>query len=153
MARSLYTSWYLFGIALEFGVLILCGDILLCIYEAKVKTKNYLIATVSQLVYKSHARKVVKNNVSVLETCPQKRGICTRAYTTTPKKLSPTLRKVCRVRLTDDFEVTSCIGGEGHSLQEHSVTLIRGDRIKGLPGVRYHTVRGALDCSGVKDHR
>ena len=86
-------------------------------------------------------------------SAPQKRGVCTRVYTTTPKKPNSALRKVCRIRLTNGFEVTSYIGGEGHNLQEHSVVLIRGGRVKDLPGVRYHTVRGALDCAGVKDRK
>ena len=100
------------------------------------------MATVNQLVRKPRARKVAKSNVPALEACPQKRGVCTRVYTTTPKKPNSALRKVCRVRLTNGFEVTSYIGGEGHNLQEHSVVLIRGGRVKDLPGVRYHTVRG-----------
>ena len=111
------------------------------------------MATVNQLVRKPRARKVAKSNVPALEACPQKRGVCTRVYTTTPKKPNSALRKVCRVRLTNGFEVTSYIGGEGHNLQEHSVILIRGGRVKDLPGVRYHIVRGALDCSGVKDRK
>ncbi len=111
------------------------------------------MATINQLVRKPRARKVAKSNVPALEACPQKRGVCTRVYTTTPKKPNSALRKVCRVRLTNGFEVTSYIGGEGHNLQEHSVILIRGGRVKDLPGVRYHTVRGALDCSGVKDRK
>ena len=111
------------------------------------------MATVNQLVRKPRARKVAKSNVPALEACPQKRGVCTRVYTTTPKKPNSALRKVCRVRLTNGFEVTSYIGGEGHNLQEHSVILIRGGRVKDLPGVRDHTVRGALDCSGVKDRK
>ena len=111
------------------------------------------MATVNQLGRKPRARKVAKSNVPALEACPQKRGVCTRVYTTTPKKPNSALRKVCRVRLTNGFEVTSYIGGEGHNLQEHSVILIRGGRVKDLPGVRDHTVRGALDCSGVKDRK
>ncbi|WP_407250774.1 30S ribosomal protein S12 [Klebsiella pneumoniae] len=97
------------------------------------------MATINQLVRKPRARKVAKSNVPALEACPQKRGVCTRVYTTTPKKPNSALRKVCRVRLTNGFEVTSYIGGEGHNLQEHSVILIRGGRVKDLPGVRYHT--------------
>ncbi len=93
------------------------------------------MATVNQLVRKPRARKVAKSNVPALEACPQKRGVCTRVYTTTPKKPNSALRKVCRVRLTNGFEVTSYIGGEGHNLQEHSVILIRGGRVKDLPGV------------------
>ena len=106
------------------------------------------MATVNQLVRKPRAPKVEKTNVPALNACPQKRGVCTRVYTTTPKKPNSALRKVARVRLTNGFEVTSYIGGEGHNLQEHSVILIRGGRVKDLPGVRYHTVRGALDCAG-----
>ena len=109
------------------------------------------MATINQLVRKPRSTKVAKSNVPALEACPQKRGVCTRVYTTTPKKPNSALRKVCRVRLTNGFEVTSYIGGEGHNLQEHSVILIRGGRVKDLPGVRYHTVRGSLDCAGVKD--
>jgi len=111
------------------------------------------MATISQLVRKPRAPKVVKTNVPALEACPQRRGVCTRVYTTTPKKPNSALRKVARVRLTNGHEVTSYIGGEGHNLQEHSVILIRGGRVKDLPGVRYHTVRGALDCAGVSDRR
>ena len=109
------------------------------------------MATVNQLVRKSRKRKVVKNNVPALEGKPQKRGVCTRVYTTTPKKPNSALRKVARVRLTNGFEVTSYIGGEGHNLQEYSVVLVRGGRVKDLPGVRYHIVRGALDTSGVNE--
>ena len=98
-------------------------------------------------------KQVIKNKVPALEACPQKRGVCTRVYTTTPKKPNSAMRKVCRVRLTNGFEVTSYIGGEGHNLQEHSVVLIRGGRVKDLPGVRYHTIRGSLDCAGVKDRK
>ncbi len=111
------------------------------------------MATISQLVRKPRKDKVVKTNVPALEACPQKRGVCTRVYTTTPKKPNSAMRKVARVRLTNGYEVTSYIGGEGHNLQEHSVILIRGGRVKDLPGVRYHTVRGALDTSGVSDRR
>jgi len=111
------------------------------------------MATVNQLVRGQRKSKVVKSNVPALEGSPQKRGVCTRVYTTTPKKPNSALRKVARVRLTNGFEVTSYIGGEGHNLQEHSVVLIRGGRVKDLPGVRYHTVRGTLDCAGVSDRR
>nr|AAV39599.1 ribosomal protein S12 [synthetic construct] len=121
--------------------------------EGRGRLIKHMTATVNQLVRKPRARKVAKSNVPALEACPQKRGVCTRVYTTTPKKPNSALRKVCRVRLTNGFEVTSYIGGEGHNLQEHSVILIRGGRVKDLPGVRYHTVRGALDCSGVKDRK
>ncbi|WP_343189414.1 30S ribosomal protein S12 [Buchnera aphidicola] len=108
------------------------------------------MSTVNQLVRKSRLRKFIKTNVPALNNCPQKRGVCIRVYTTTPKKPNSALRKVCRVRLTNGYEVTSYIGGEGHNLQEHSVILIRGGRVKDLPGVRYHVIRGALDCAGVK---
>ena len=111
------------------------------------------MATINQLVRKPRVKQVVKSSVPALNACPQKRGVCTRVYTTTPKKPNSALRKVCRVRLTNGFEVTSYIGGEGHNLQEHSVVLIRGGRVKDLPGVRFHTVRGALDCAGVSDRR
>ncbi|GAA0371839.1 30S ribosomal protein S12 [Bowmanella sp. Y26] len=107
------------------------------------------MATVNQLVRKPRAKVAEKSNVPALQACPQRRGVCTRVYTTTPKKPNSALRKVCRVRLTNGFEVSSYIGGEGHNLQEHSVVLIRGGRVKDLPGVRYHTVRGTLDCAGV----
>ncbi len=109
--------------------------------------------TINQLVRKPRRDKVVKTKSPALESCPQKRGVCTRVYTTTPKKPNSALRKVARVRLTNGFEVTSYIGGEGHNLQEHSVILIRGGRVKDLPGVRYHTVRGALDCAGVEGRK
>ena len=102
------------------------------------------MATVNQLLKKSRKPKVRKTDVPALNACPQRRGVCTRVYTTTPKKPNSALRKVCRVRLTSGFEVTSYIGGEGHNLQEHSLVLIRGGRVKDLPGVRYHTVRGCL---------
>ena len=107
------------------------------------------MATVNQLIKKSRKPKVKKTDVPALNACPQRRGVCTRVYTTTPKKPNSALRKVCRVRLTSGYEVTSYIGGEGHNLQEHSLVLIRGGRVKDLPGVRYHTVRGSLDTSGV----
>jgi small subunit ribosomal protein S12 len=109
------------------------------------------MARINQLVRKPRKRKSVKSDVPALQASPQKRGVCTRVYTTTPKKPNSALRKVCRVRLTNGFEVTSYIGGEGHNLQEHSVVLIRGGRVKDLPGVRYHTVRGTLDTTGVSD--
>ena len=111
------------------------------------------MATVNQLVRKPRSSKREKSAVPALEASPQKRGVCTRVYTTTPKKPNSAMRKVARVRLTNGFEVTSYIGGEGHNLQEHSVVLIRGGRVKDLPGVRYHTVRGTLDCAGVSDRR
>ena len=105
--------------------------------------------TISQLVRKGRTKLVQKSDSPHLENCPQKRGVCTRVYTTTPKKPNSALRKVARVRLTNGMEVTTYIPGEGHNLQEHSVVLIRGGRVKDLPGVRYHVVRGALDASGV----
>jgi small subunit ribosomal protein S12 len=111
------------------------------------------MTTINQLVRKPRRSKVVKSNVPALEACPQKRGVCTRVYTTTPKKPNSAMRKVARVRLTNSFEVTSYIGGEGHNLQEHSVVLIRGGRVKDLPGVRYHIVRGSLDTQGVESRR
>jgi len=111
------------------------------------------MATINQLVRKPRSRKQDKSNVPALESCPQKRGVCTRVYTTTPKKPNSAMRKVARVRLTNGFEVTSYIGGEGHNLQEHSVVLLRGGRVKDLPGVRYHIVRGSLDTSGVDARR
>ena len=107
------------------------------------------MATINQLVRKPRKSKITKSDVPALQRSPQKRGVCTRVYTTTPKKPNSALRKVCRVRLVNGYEVTSYIGGEGHNLQEHSVVLIRGGRVKDLPGVRYHTVRGALDTTGV----
>ena len=108
------------------------------------------MATINQLVRKPRKRKVMKSGVPALQACPQRRGVCTRVYTTTPKKPNSALRKVCRVRLTSGFEVSSYIGGEGHNLQEHSIVLVRGGRVKDLPGVRYHIVRGALDTAGVE---
>ena len=111
------------------------------------------MATINQLVRKPRKSKVSKSDVPALQRSPQKRGVCTRVYTTTPKKPNSALRKVCRVRLVNGYEVTSYIGGEGHNLQEHSVVLIRGGRVKDLPGVRYHTVRGSLDTSGVSDSK
>ena len=105
--------------------------------------------TISQLVRKGRKKIISRNKVPALKKSPQKKGVCTRVYTTTPKKPNSALRKVARVRLTNASEVTTYIGGEGHNLQEHSVILIRGGRVKDLPGVRYHTVRGALDTTGV----
>ena len=111
------------------------------------------MATVNQLVRKPRKRKVVKSDTPALQGSPQRRGVCTRVYTATPKKPNSALRKVCKVRLTSGYEVISYIGGEGHNLQEHSVVLIRGGRVKDLPGVRYHTVRGSLDTAGVDDRK
>ena len=107
------------------------------------------MTTINQLVRKPRKRQQKKSNVPALDSCPQKRGVCTRVYTTTPKKPNSALRKVARVRLTNGHEVIGYIPGEGHNLQEHSVVLIRGGRVKDLPGVRYHVVRGVLDTQGV----
>ncbi|ERT59698.1 MULTISPECIES: 30S ribosomal protein S12 [Megasphaera] len=109
--------------------------------------------TISQLVRKGRQDSVCKSTAPALKNCPQKRGVCTRVYTATPKKPNSALRKVARVRLTNAIEVTAYIPGIGHNLQEHSVVLIRGGRVKDLPGVRYHIVRGALDTAGVSDRR
>ena len=109
--------------------------------------------TINQLIKRSRVKPNVRSKVPALERSPQKRGVCIKVYTTTPKKPNSALRKVARVRLTNGQEVTTYIGGEGHNLQEHSVILIRGGRVKDLPGVRYHTVRGTLDTSGVSDRR
>ncbi len=111
------------------------------------------MATTNQLIRKPRKPKRKINKVAALQACPQRRGVCTRVYTTTPKKPNSALRKVARVRLTSGFEVTTYIGGEGHNLQEHSVILIQGGRVKDLPGVRYHTIRGALDCAGIDKRR
>lgn len=109
--------------------------------------------TINQLIRKPRKDKRKINKVPALKANPQKRGVCTRVYTTTPKKPNSALRKVARVRLTNGFEVTSYIGGEGHNLQEHSVVVIRGGRVKDLPGVRYHVIRGTADTQGVKDRK
>ena len=109
--------------------------------------------TINQLIRKPRKAPNTRNKVPALEACPQKRGVCTRVYTTTPKKPNSALRKVARVRLTNGFEVTSYIPGEGHNLQEHSVVLIRGGRVKDLPGVRYNILRGVLDTQGVANRR
>ena len=109
--------------------------------------------TINQLVRSARSKQLKRNKVPALESCPQKRGVCTRVYTTTPKKPNSALRKVARVKLTNGFEVTSYIPGEGHNLQEHSVVLIRGGRVKDLPGVRYHVLRGILDTEGVKNRK
>ena len=109
--------------------------------------------TINQLVRKPRVRQVSRNKVPAMQGCPQKRGVCTRVYTVTPKKPNSALRKIARVRLTNGVEITAYIGGEGHNLQEHSVVLVRGGRVKDLPGVRYHVIRSALDCEGVSDRR
>ena len=109
--------------------------------------------TVNQLIRKPRQDKPSRNKVPALKGCPQRRGVCTRVYTTTPKKPNSALRKVAKIRLTNGFEVIGYIPGEGHNLQEHSVVLIRGGRVKDLPGVRYHIIRGVLDTQGVGDRR
>jgi small subunit ribosomal protein S12 len=109
--------------------------------------------TINQLIRQPRASTILKSKSPALENSPQRRGVCTRVYTTTPKKPNSALRKVAKVRLTNGFEVISYIGGEGHNLQEHSVVLLRGGRVKDLPGVRYHMVRGALDTQGVKNRK
>jgi small subunit ribosomal protein S12 len=109
--------------------------------------------TINQLIAKGRHSKIARNKVPALRGSPQKRGVCTRVYTTTPKKPNSALRKVAKVRLTNGHEVVSYIPGEGHNLQEHSVVMIRGGRVKDLPGVRYHIIRGTLDTQGVKDRR
>lgn len=111
------------------------------------------MSTVNQLVRKGRRLAKVRTKTPALQSCPQRRGVCSRVYTQTPKKPNSALRKVCRVRLTNGYEVTAYIGGEGHNLQEHSVVLIRGGRVKDLPGVRYKVVRGHLDTAGVKDRK
>lgn len=109
--------------------------------------------TINQLVRKGRKQILAKKKAPALDACPQKRGVCTRVYTSTPKKPNSALRKVARVRLTNSMEVTAYIPGEGHNLQEHSIVLIRGGRVKDLPGVRYHIIRGTLDTSGVEDRK
>ncbi len=109
--------------------------------------------TVTQLIRRGRRRKVEKTDTPALQSCPQRRGVCTRVYTSTPKKPNSALRKVARVRLTNQIEVTAYIPGEGHNLQEHSIVMIRGGRIKDLPGVRYHVIRGTMDTSGVADRK
>ena len=109
--------------------------------------------TINQLVRKGRKKQTKKSKVPALKACPQKRGVCTRVYTTTPKKPNSALRKVARVRLSNGFEVAAYIPGEGHNLQEHSIVLIEGGRVKDLPGVRYHIIRGNLDTQGVADRK
>jgi small subunit ribosomal protein S12 len=125
-------------------------------FESKSKSKNikiFYMPTIQQLVNSARQRILNKTKSPALSSCPQRRGVCTRVYTTTPKKPNSALRKVARVRLTSGFEVTAYIPGVGHNLQEHSVVLVRGGRVKDLPGVRYHIVRGTLDTAGVKDRK
>jgi small subunit ribosomal protein S12 len=111
------------------------------------------VPTINQLVRKGRVVVITKSKAPALDSCPQKRGVCTRVYTTTPKKPNSALRKVARVRLTNGIEVTAYIPGEGHNLQEHSIVMIRGGRVKDLPGVRYHIIRGTLDTAGVEDRK
>jgi len=115
--------------------------------------RRYDLPTINQLIRFGRERITKKNKVPALRACPQRRGVCTRVYTSTPKKPNSALRKVARVRLTNGIEVTAYIPGEGHNLQEHSIVLIRGGRVKDLPGVRYHIIRGALDTAGVEDRK
>jgi small subunit ribosomal protein S12 len=123
---------------------------LLCAFDIRTRTR---MPTINQLVRKPRESTRIKSKSPALKNSPQKRGVCTRVYTTTPKKPNSALRKVAKVRLVNGYEVISYIGGEGHNLQEHSVVLIRGGRVKDLPGVRYHIVRGSLDTQGVKDRK
>jgi small subunit ribosomal protein S12 len=118
--------------------------------EEAVENRRFPLPTLNQLVKSGRKKMGTKSSAPALKGCPQKRGVCTRVYTSTPKKPNSALRKVARVRLTNTIEVTCYIPGEGHNLQEHSIVLIRGGRVKDLPGVRYHIVRGALDTSGVE---
>ena len=122
--------------------------------KPKFVRKTYLfMPTIQQLVRKGRAKLEEKSKAPAMKSCPQRRGVCTRVYTTTPKKPNSAMRKVARVRLTDGMEVTAYIPGEGHNLQEHSIVLIRGGRVKDLPGTRYHIVRGTLDTAGVAKRR
>jgi small subunit ribosomal protein S12 len=132
------------------------GLLAVVVSPAKIVTSNgnkLLMPTINQLVRHGRQVEVTKSKSPAMQDCPQRRGVCTRVYTTTPKKPNSALRKVAKVRLTNGFEVISYIGGEGHNLQEHSVVLVRGGRVKDLPGVRYHIVRGSLDLQGVKDRK
>jgi len=118
-----------------------------------LKTRRYLVPTIQQLVRQGRKQVEKKTKSPAMKNCPQKRGVCLRVYTTTPKKPNSALRKVARLRLTNQIEVTAYIPGIGHNLQEHSIVMIRGGRVKDLPGVRYHIIRGTLDASGVADRR
>jgi small subunit ribosomal protein S12 len=122
-------------------------------YLCRPKNKGLKMPTIQQLVRKGREIIRAKSKSRALDACPQRRGVCTRVYTTTPKKPNSALRKVAKVRLTNKIEVIAYIPGEGHNLQEHSIVLIRGGRVKDLPGVRYHIVRGSLDTAGVKDRK
>ena len=124
-----------------------------CLIINNLTLRKFVMPTINQLIRKSRTPKEKRNKVPALDACPQKRGVCTRVYTTTPKKPNSALRKVARVRLTNGSEVISYIPGEGHNLQEHSVVLIRGGRVKDLPGVRYHIIRGTLDTQGIAKRR
>ena len=121
--------------------------------EPNSRKTTKTMPTINQLIRKGRTPQRVRETAPAMEECPQKRGVCTRVYTTTPKKPNSALRKVAKVRLTNGFEVVCYIPGEGHNLQEHSVVLVRGGRVKDLPGVRYHIVRGSLDLQGVKDRK
>ncbi len=122
-------------------------------FARNVKDEGFTMPTVNQLIRKGRGQKAYRNTVPALQNAPQKRGVCTRVYTTTPKKPNSALRKVAKVRLTNGHEVIGYIPGEGHNLQEHSVVMIRGGRVKDLPGVRYHILRGVLDTQGVKNRK
>ena len=125
----------------------------LSLWYLTVITRESIVPTIQQLVRKGRKPKVNQTKSRALDSCPQRRGVCTRVYTTTPKKPNSALRKVAKVRLTNGIEIIAYITGEGHNLQEHSIVLVRGGRVKDLPGVKYHIVRGALDTSGVADRR
>ena len=140
-------------IAFGRALLFLGGQMVFHPMESREELTRAPMPTLSQLVRKGRARLRKKNKSPALQKNPQKRGVCTRVYTTTPKKPNSALRKVARVRLTNGYEVTAYIGGEDHNLQEHSIVLIRGGRVRDLPGVRYHIVRGTLDTSGVSVRR
>ncbi len=127
----------------------MCGVFHPDFIQKKQKKKGNDLPTINQLIRKERKKVIKKSKSPALVKCPQRRGVCTRVYTTTPKKPNSALRKVAKVRLTSGFEVISYIGGEGHNLQEHSIVLVRGGRVKDLPGVKYHIVRGALDTAGV----
>src|SRR5690625_1229200 len=143
-------AWYAFGAAANPGP---SARQISCHGSGLVPQGPLSMPTISQLVRKPREVSHHQTKSPALENCPQRRGVCTRVYTTTPKKPNSALRKVAKVRLTNGYEVISYIGGEGHNLQEHSVVLVRGGRVKDLPGVRYHIVRGALDLQGVKDRK
>jgi len=122
-------------------------------FDTVTRKTGDILPTINQLIRKGRTRVIEKTKAPALSSCPQKRGVCTRVYTSTPKKPNSALRKVARVRLTNQIEVTAYIPGEGHNLQEHSIVMIRGGRVKDLPGVRYHIIRGTMDTSGVAERR